>query len=1080
MKINALTFAGIGPYKAEQHIDFDALEDDGIYLISGKTGAGKSTILDAICFALYNAVPRFDGGPSQTRLRSDYCAPEDPSFVTLEFSVHGDRYRVTRTPEYVRPAKRGGGLTTQKQTAVLERLDAGEWRGIAARPVDVFPEIDRIVGLNKDQFLQVILLAQNRFQEFLLAKNDDRLQVLRSLFGTRRFGDLEQNLADRRAALKGEVEALGDTLRRLADRAVATATFEDDAIEDDAIEDDTVEVDDTDNVNDLIDVNGAAVSPPAEPLSAPAEPDSAWFDRAARSLAPRVASARAALDQATRELDEAEGRVSDAKDVARRQTRRADAAATLERLGEQAADIVTRRARLAAHERAHALWSLLDGVDSADADVSRARGRLADATKALLADAGAADALDDGALDDGALDDEAVNVKARVAEAPVVAAVDVPTAERVGRLVDELNRTLGEMSEALRDEERAVTLAAELATAEERLQDIDARASELRARLDVLPEMQHDLRAQRDAARLTAARRDDLSASVDDLARKLEAARAGERAEQAAAAALRAEADAVSEHARAAGELSDLFSRRLNGDAAHLAAQLEPGEPCAVCGSREHPQPAAADGEAVTDEALDEGRARVERADQISKKAAHRRRAADDEVAALKIASTGRTPDELSQDLDGETAALKAAEAARAEAAKLDRDIERLDTEYTDAAAASEQLHLERAVVADTLAGLKSRLAEARDRVTSQRGSFDTVAERAESIRQTVSVAARFLTTAESAEGAEQALEQARAAVARALADSDFSSLDELRAAHLEPGEQAAHAATVRQHDAGLAAAEATLAEPELQGVPAEPVDVGVVSEERDRARERVAHASDVHAAMRERQRTLDAIVAEATATLHTGGEQLAAYNTIRGLANAVEGKEPNDKRMHLEAYVLAAELEEIIAAANARLHTMTSGRFRLEHDDSRAYRGASSGLGLAIRDEYTGRARATASLSGGETFLASLALALGLAEIVTSRAGGITLETLFVDEGFGSLDRETLDITLSTLDSLRTGGRTVGLISHVDAMKEQIPSRLRITSGPTGASTVRQDAVISPLDSVAGPTPAERKTAGA
>lgn len=1065
MKINALTFAGIGPYKAEQHIDFDALEDDGIYLISGKTGAGKSTILDAICFALYNAVPRFDGGPSQTRLRSDYCAPEDPSFVTLEFSVHGDRYRVTRTPEYVRPAKRGGGLTTQKQTAVLERLDAGEWRGIAARPVDVFPEIDRIVGLNKDQFLQVILLAQNRFQEFLLAKNDDRLQVLRSLFGTRRFGDLEQNLADRRAALKGEVEALGDTLRRLADRAVATATFEDDAAEYD-----TVEVDDTDNVEDLVDVNGAAVSPPAEPLSAPAEPDSEWFDRAARSLAPRVASARAALDQATRELDEAEGRVSDAKDVARRQTRRADAAATLERLGEQAADIVSRRTRLAAHERAHALWSLLDGVDSADADVSRARARLADATEALLADAGAAEALDD----------EAVNVTARVAEAPVVAAVDVPMAERVGRLVDELNRTLGEMSEALRDEERAVTLAAELATAEERLQDIDARASELRARLDVLPEMQHDLRAQRDAARLTAARRDDLSASVDDLARKLEAARAGERAEQAAAAALRAEADAVSEHARAAGELSDLFSRRLNGDAAHLAAQLEPGEPCAVCGSREHPQPAAADGEAVTDEALDEGRARVERADQTSKKAADRRRAADDEVAALKIASTGRTPDELSQDLDGETAALKAAEAARAEAAKLDRDIERLDTEHTDAAAASDQLHLERAVVADTLAGLKSRLAEARDRVTSQRGSFDTVAERAESIRQTVSVAARFLTTAESAEGAEQALEQARAAVARALADSDFSSLDELRAAHLEPGEQAAHAATVRQHDAGLAAAEATLAESELQGVPAEPVDVGVVSEERDRARERVAHASDVHAAMRERQRTLDAIVAEATATLHTGGEQLAAYNTIRGLANAVEGKEPNDKRMHLEAYVLAAELEEIIAAANARLHTMTSGRFRLEHDDSRAYRGASSGLGLAIRDEYTGRARATASLSGGETFLASLALALGLAEIVTSRAGGITLETLFVDEGFGSLDRETLDITLSTLDSLRTGGRTVGLISHVDAMKEQIPSRLRITSGPTGASTVRQDAVISPLDSVAGPTPAELKTAGA
>jgi exonuclease SbcC len=1031
VKINALTFAGIGPYKAEQHIDFDALEDDGIYLISGKTGAGKSTILDAICFALYNAVPRFDGGPTQTRLRSDYCAPEDPSFVTLEFSVHGDRYRVTRTPEYVRPAKRGGGLTTQKQTAVLERLEAGEWRGIAARPVDVFPEIDRIVGLNKDQFLQVILLAQNRFQEFLLAKNDDRLQVLRSLFGTRRFGDLEQNLADRRAALKGEVEALGDTLRRLADRAVATATPEGDG---------------------TLGADGA----PEAALSAPAEPDREWFDRVARSLAPRVASARSALDQATRELDEAEGRVSEARDFARRHARRADAAATLERLGEQAADVAALRARLAARERAHALWSLLDGVDSADADVSRAQARLTDATETLLTDAGAAEALG------------------------VDGVADVPSTERVTGLIDDLNRALGEMSEALRDEERAITLAAELAAADERVHDIDARAAELRVRLDVLPEMQNDLRAQRDAARLTAARRDDLAARVNDLARKLEAAHAGERAELAAAEALRAEADAVSEHARAAQDLSELFSRRLNGDAAHLAAELEPGEPCAVCGSREHPQPAVADGEAVTDEALDDGRARVERADRKSKKAADRRRAADDEVAALKIASAGRTPDDLKRELDGQTEALEAAEAARAEAAKLDRESERLDTEHTDAATAAEQLHLERAVIADTLAGLKSRLAEAHDRVTSQRGSFDTVAERAQSIRNTVSVAARFLTAAEAAETAAQALEQARTAVARALADSDFSSLDELRAAHLRPGEQAELADTVRRHDAGLAAAEATLAEPELQGLPDEPVDVEAVSEARDRARERVTHASAVHAAVRERQRTLDAIVAEATDTLRTGGEQLAAYTTIRGLANAVEGKEPNDKRMHLEAYVLAAELEEIIAAANARLHTMTSGRFRLEHDDSRAYRGASSGLGLAIRDEYTGRARATASLSGGETFLASLALALGLAEIVTSRAGGITLETLFVDEGFGSLDRETLDITLSTLDSLRTGGRTVGLISHVDAMKEQIPSRLRITSGPTGASTVRQDAVVSPFDSAAEPASAERKTAGA
>jgi exonuclease SbcC len=134
----------------------------------------------------------------------------------------------------------------------------------------------------------------------------------------------------------------------------------------------------------------------------------------------------------------------------------------------------------------------------------------------------------------------------------------------------------------------------------------------------------------------------------------------------------------------------------------------------------------------------------------------------------------------------------------------------------------------------------------------------------------------------------------------------------------------------------------------------------------------------------------------------------------------------------------------------------MTSGRYALEHDDSVQYRNTQSGLGLTILDQHTGRARATNSLSGGETFLASLALALGLAEVVTNQAGGITLDTLFVDEGFGSLDSDTLEIAMGTLDSLRAGGRTIGLISHVDAMKEQIPAKLRIIVTDRGYSEIQ------------------------
>ena len=171
-----------------------------------------------------------------------------------------------------------------------------------------------------------------------------------------------------------------------------------------------------------------------------------------------------------------------------------------------------------------------------------------------------------------------------------------------------------------------------------------------------------------------------------------------------------------------------------------------------------------------------------------------------------------------------------------------------------------------------------------------------------------------------------------------------------------------------------------------------------------------------------------------------------------------VAGRAPNTHRMTLESFVLAAELEEIVLAANLRLGAMTAGRYLLQHTDARAARGASSGLGLEVMDAYTGQTRPPHSLSGGETFLASLALALGLAEVVTARAGGVRLDTLFIDEGFGSLDADTLELAMRTLDELRQGGRTVGVISHVETMKEQLPAQLLVEASTRGPSVIRQD----------------------
>src|SRR5690606_1108321 len=224
MQLHRLEVAGFGPFRTRQIVEFDAFGDDGIFLIAGRTGAGKSSILDAVCFGLYGGVPRYDGG--EKRLRSDHCEPDDPTEVTVEFSTVAGRFRVTRSPAYERPAKRGGGMTTQAPSALLEELVDGEWIGRAARVVDVANALDEILQLSQEQFLQVILLAQNRFADFLLADSKERQALLRRLFDTGRFSDYqvrfderrraaEQTLSGRRAA----VDARLDEAERVVDDA---------------------------------------------------------------------------------------------------------------------------------------------------------------------------------------------------------------------------------------------------------------------------------------------------------------------------------------------------------------------------------------------------------------------------------------------------------------------------------------------------------------------------------------------------------------------------------------------------------------------------------------------------------------------------------------------------------------------------------------------------------------------------------------------------------------------------------------------------------------------------------------------
>mgnify|MGYP002039170609 FL=1 len=198
MQLHRLEVEGFGPFRERQTVDFDAFADDGIFLIAGRTGAGKSSILDAVCFGLYGGVPRYEGG--EKRLRSDHCEPDDVTEVVVEFSTPAGRFRVRRSPEYERPKKRGGGMTVQPAAVQLDTSVGGEWIGLAAKEREAAFELDEILQLSREQFLQVILLAQNRFSEFLLAGSKERQSLLRRLFGTERFEDVQARFDERRKA----------------------------------------------------------------------------------------------------------------------------------------------------------------------------------------------------------------------------------------------------------------------------------------------------------------------------------------------------------------------------------------------------------------------------------------------------------------------------------------------------------------------------------------------------------------------------------------------------------------------------------------------------------------------------------------------------------------------------------------------------------------------------------------------------------------------------------------------------------------------------------------------------------------
>ena len=521
------------------------------------------------------------------------------------------------------------------------------------------------------------------------------------------------------------------------------------------------------------------------------------------------------------------------------------------------------------------------------------------------------------------------------------------------------------------------------------------------------------------------------------------------------------------EHVRARESLVVLRERehelreaRFVSMVAELADRLEDGAPCEVCGSTAHPDPYLGDGDGVTRD--DEDRAR-RAAEQAARAVAEveARAAAQAAVTAGhrdRLAATGAVVVDLpllerqEADARAQVTALRAA-AGRLGAATA--ALEAVDTE--GAGAEGERVRL----AADRDAALRRadeagiRAGSAADRL---RDELDGAADLAAALAATSACAAACDAALEAVADAERASVEAVRAAATALSAAEAVGFVGVAPAHAALRSQAWRddaQLRLRAGDDELAAVEAALADPELQDLPAEPADVATTTAALREADLRVREAGGAEAAASERLRQLDQLVPQleqARAAL-VPLEQTAAQ--VRRLADLCSGGGANALKMTLTSFVLAARLEEVAAVASSRLLQMTQGRYSLVHTDGAVKGGARSGLGLLARDGWTGQDRETSTLSGGETFLASLALALGLADVVQAEAGGTRIEALFVDEGFGTLDEDTLDEVMDVLDGLREGGRVVGLVSHVAELRARIPAQVHVRKTRRGSDVV-------------------------
>lgn len=1088
MILHNLEFEAFMAYPKRQEINFDTLNKAGVFLLNGPTGAGKTTILDAICYALYGET---SSDRESAKLHSTYAAHSGTKpRVLLDVTLHGKRLRIDRTPAYSKPITRGarkGQMREESAKATLAELAPGAdpsdekaWTPISSSVAEVNRTIAERTHLTKEQFLKVVLLPQGQFAQFLKSKPKERKELLKKMFPVEHYEQLFAALTEEAKTAQQEVAQDENTQRGYLERARAEMLALQallDAVDTDA---------------EGTDTEGSAVEGSVE---AGEEPENLTAESVtAETLDAWVAGGVARARETSAREKQEQQRLTDEAD---RNTRLLAERAQLQADWREYEQLCERRTRLTERADEHKAQREELAQARAAAPLHAQYAQVHAESQALAArqqdQEACASALDKTgrALLEALRDEETAEEVTFPEETTFAALPSLEPAEQqtqLEALLDTL-RALQKKDAQLTEEKAAAaallkqahSLEQDKSRAEKTLSDLTAQAEQLAEELagystadeerTLAAHLVTEAQQKHDAAQQMQQKLDAASAAVAAAEKQSKRTVTAERKAQEKWQALAQQALAATE------EFKNLQLLRLAQASSLLARELKDGEPCAVCGSVEHPAPAQ----------IAEGEQLVERADLDAAK--------EREDKAHKQARTH----ELAKD----RAAKAHQEASEALAAAR--------TQYETLAAQGE-CDVEQ--TAAQLQQAQTRLEQAQSRVTARDGVLVKVErvrgeqQKAQEALRTIEAAAveaqtRHRDAAARCEGASAELAPARAAVGfaqrveavegyraahqrlaravlllgqarerhalaaaqaeRLLAESSFESAELVHAAvrtpeHVDALEQAVAAYELEHarllegfgREAIVAVAARVAAGEQV------PDDLQDVREQVEQLRA-AAHRLTLREGERESVlRSLQALRSEYAAFRAQTARRYDRAQMLANLAAVARGDTLGgyEHQVDLVSYVLGAEFERILQSASLHLDRMSEGRYGMVFSDHRAKGSRSGGgLNLEITDTWTGEPREASSLSGGESFLASLSLALGLAEVVQANNGGIELDTLFIDEGFGTLDAETLDMVMGTIESLRDSGRTIGLISHVEEMKNRIPAQIVVEKGQNGSS---------------------------